>query len=54
MEEKTMKIKENKKQPYKVPYTDVYGNEYMLIPELRLYKAYDVLTEETVPVLPFN
>ena len=46
-----MKIKETKKQPYKVPYADVYGNEYMLIPELRLYKAYDMLTGENRPTI---
>lgn len=39
------------KQPYEVPYKDIYGNEYILIPELRLYDAYDMLTGKNRPLI---
>lgn len=38
-------------KPYEVPYKNMYGNEYTLIPELRLYDAYDMLTGKNRPLI---
>lgn len=38
-------------KPYEVPYKDMYGSEYTLIPELRLYDAYDILTGTNRPLI---